>query len=43
MTFDRNNRGHGAAEPRPPREIIAELKALEKGIADGLAELEAML
>jgi type I restriction enzyme M protein len=34
---------HEAAEHRPPKEIIAELKALEKEIADGLAELEAML
>lgn len=34
---------HEAAEHRPPKEIIAELKALEKEIADGLDELEAML
>jgi type I restriction enzyme M protein len=34
---------HEAAEHRPPKEIIAELKALEKEIADGLAELEEML
>lgn len=34
---------HEAAEHRPPKEIIAELKALEKEIADGIAELEAML
>ena len=34
---------HEAAEHRPPKEIIAELKALEKEIADGLEELEAML
>jgi len=34
---------HEAVEHRPPREIIAELKALEKEIADGLAQLEAML
>ena len=34
---------HEAAEHRPPREIIAELKALEKEIAEGLVELEGML
>jgi type I restriction enzyme M protein len=34
---------HEAAEHRLPKEIIAELKRLEKGIADGLAELEGML
>jgi type I restriction enzyme M protein len=34
---------HEAAEHREPKEIIAELKALEKEIADGLTELEAML
>lgn len=34
---------HDAAEHRPPKEIIAELKALEAEIADGLTELEAML
>jgi type I restriction-modification system DNA methylase subunit len=34
---------HEAAEHRPPKEIIAELKALEKEIADGLDELEGML
>jgi type I restriction enzyme M protein len=34
---------HEAAEHRPPKEIIAELKALEKEIAQGLEELEAML
>lgn len=34
---------HEAAEHRPPKEIIAELKALEKEIANGLDELEAML
>ena len=34
---------HETAEHRPPREIIAELKALENGIADGLAELERLL
>ena len=34
---------HEAAEHRPPKEIIAELKKLEKEIADGLTELEAML
>jgi type I restriction enzyme M protein len=32
-----------AADHRPPKEIIAELKALEKEIADGLVELEEML
>jgi type I restriction enzyme M protein len=34
---------HEAAEHRPPKEIVAELKALEKEIAEGLEELEAML
>jgi type I restriction enzyme M protein len=34
---------HEAAEHRPPKEIIAELKALEQEIADGLEELEATL
>ncbi len=34
---------HEAAEHRPPKEIIAELKALEAEIVEGLAELEAML
>jgi type I restriction enzyme M protein len=34
---------HEAVEHRPPREIIAELKALEAEIAKGLDELEAML
>ncbi len=34
---------HEAVEHRPPREIIAELKALETEIAKGLDELEAML
>ena len=34
---------HEAVEHRPPKEIIAELKALEKEIAEGLEELEAML
>ena len=34
---------HEAAEHRPPKEIIAELKALEKEIAEGLDELEGML
>lgn len=34
---------HEAAEHRPPKEIIAELKALEQEIAEGLEELEAML
>jgi type I restriction enzyme M protein len=34
---------HEAAEHRPPREIIAELKRLESEIAEGLEELEAML
>ena len=34
---------HEAQDHRPPKEIIAELKALEKEIADGLQELEAML
>lgn len=34
---------HEAAEHRPPREIVAELKALEKEIAEGLAKLEAIL
>lgn len=34
---------HEAQEHRPPKEIIAELKAREKEIAEGLEELEAML
>lgn len=34
---------HEVAEHRPPTEIVAELKALETEIAEGLAELEAML
>ena len=34
---------HEEADHRPPKEIIAELKALEKEIAAGLDELEAML
>lgn len=34
---------HEAAEHRPPKEIIAELLALEEEIAAGLKELEAML
>ena len=34
---------HEAAEHRPPKEIIAELKALENEIAKGLLELERML
>ncbi len=34
---------HEVAEHRPPKEIIAELKALETEIVDKLAELEAML
>ena len=34
---------HEAVEHRPPKEIIAELKALEGEIAEGLDELEAML
>jgi type I restriction enzyme M protein len=34
---------HEAVEHRPPKEIIAELKALEKEIAQGLDELEGML
>jgi type I restriction enzyme M protein len=34
---------HEASEYRLPKEIIAELKALEREIADGLDELEGML
>lgn len=34
---------HEAAEHRAPKEIIAELKALERAISEGLDELEAML
>lgn len=34
---------HEAVEHRPPKEIIAELKALEAEIAEGLDELETML
>ena len=34
---------HEEIDHRPPGEIIAELKAMEREIAEGLAELEAML
>ena len=34
---------HDEVEHRPPREIIAELKALEREIAEGLVELEGMV
>jgi len=34
---------HTAAAVKPPREIIAELKAIEEEIASGLEELEGML
>lgn len=34
---------HETTAHRPPKEILAELKALEKEIADGLDELEGML
>ena len=34
---------HEAAEHRPPKEIIAELKVLEREIADGLVQLEGLL
>jgi type I restriction enzyme M protein len=34
---------HEAAEHRPRKEIIAELKALEREIVEGLEELEALL
>lgn len=34
---------HDSAEHRPPKEIIAELRVLEKEIADGLAVLEQLL
>jgi type I restriction enzyme M protein len=34
---------HEAVDHRPPKEIIAELKALEREISIGLDELEAML
>jgi type I restriction enzyme M protein len=34
---------HDTAEHRPPKDIIAELKALEKEIVEGLDELERML
>ena len=34
---------HASAEHRPPKEIMAELKALEQEIAEGLDELETML
>jgi type I restriction enzyme M protein len=34
---------HEAAEHRPPKDIIGELKALEREIAEGLTELEEML
>ena len=33
---------HETSEYRPPREIIAELKVLEREIAEGLDELEGM-
>jgi type I restriction enzyme M protein len=34
---------HEATEHRPPKEIIVELKSLEREILEGLDELEAML
>ena len=34
---------HDAAEHRPPKEIIAELKSLEEEIVEGLKELEGMV
>lgn len=34
---------HEAEEHRPPLEIIADIEALDREIADGLAELKAML
>jgi type I restriction enzyme M protein len=34
---------HASAEHRPPKEILAELKALEREIAEGLNELETIL
>jgi type I restriction enzyme M protein len=34
---------HETTEHQPPKAIIAELKALEEEIAEGLEELEAML
>ncbi len=34
---------HETSEHRPPKEIIAELKLLEKEIEEGLGELEGML
>jgi type I restriction enzyme M protein len=34
---------HELTEHRPPKEIIAELRMLEKEIAEGLDELEGML
>jgi type I restriction enzyme M protein len=34
---------HSATEHRPPKEIIAELKALEQEVMEGLDELEGML
>jgi type I restriction enzyme M protein len=34
---------HESAEHRAPKDIIAELKALEQEIGEGLDELEAML
>lgn len=34
---------HEASEHRPPKEIIAELKALEREITEGLDDLEQML
>jgi type I restriction enzyme M protein len=34
---------HEVAEHRPPKEIIAEIKAIEQEIVEGLGELEEML
>ena len=34
---------HEVAEHRPPKEIIAEIKAIEQEIVEGLSELEEML
>jgi type I restriction enzyme M protein len=34
---------HETTAHRPPKEIIAELKALEREIAEGLGELEGIL
>jgi type I restriction enzyme M protein len=34
---------HEATEHRPPKELIAELRALEKQITEGLVDLESML